>query len=137
MNTAASDDAARSPGSEAVIELFVGQVVALYPLRMKSGPIPGRTPPTVRRVFPRSPDPDASNDAAIPVAPLRPRTYSLFVDGPGHGILSVGQHRVEVVILPLEVSTPRQATVFRVSGIVGRTIDVTGAVIEPPMDAAG
>ncbi|MFI8633266.1 hypothetical protein ACIGEP_11775 [Microbacterium sp. NPDC077663] len=134
MSAAASDDAAPSAGSDDAIELFVGQVVALFPLRMKSGPIPGRPQPTVRRIFPRPPDAGTSADGAVPT---RARTYSLFVDAPGHGILSVGEHRIEVVILPLDVSTPRQATVFRISGIVGRTLDVTGVVIEPPLDAAG
>ncbi|MEW1835191.1 hypothetical protein [Microbacterium sp. NPDC079995] len=68
---------------------------------------------------------------------MRARTYSLFVDAPGHGILTVGDHRIEVVILELDVSTPRQATVFRISAIAGRTIEITGVVVEPPLDAAG
>lgn len=129
MSAAASDDAAPSAGSDEVIELFVGQVIALFPLRMKSGQIPGRPQPTVQRIFPRSPEPGAPAGGRTPV---RARTYSLFVDAPGHGILTVGRHRIEVVILALDVSTPQQATVFRISAIAGRTIDVTGVVIEPP-----
>ncbi|MCM3695166.1 hypothetical protein [Microbacterium oleivorans] len=134
MTAAASDDAAPSAGSDDVIELFVGQVVALFPLRMKSGAIPGRPVPTVRRIFPRSPDPGTPPES---IAAMRARTYSLFVDAPGHGILTVGDHRIEVVILELDVSTPRQATVFRISAIAGRTIEITGVVVEPPLDAAG
>lgn len=132
MSVAASDDAASSTGPDDIIELFVGQVIALFPLRMKSGQIPGRPQPTIRRIFPRSPEPGTPVDDG---PPMRARTYSLFVDAPGHGILTVGDHRVEVVILPLDVSTPRQATVFRISAIAGRTIDVTGVVIQPPTDA--
>ena len=68
---------------------------------------------------------------------MRARTYTVVADAPGHGFLTLGDYQVEVVILPLDVSTPPQATVFRIASISGRVIKVTGAVIDPLMDAAG
>lgn len=131
------DDAARSAGSDGVIELFVGQVLALFPLRITGGPDSEPTPPTLRRIFPRSPDPGRPVRAGSGRAHVRARTYSVVVDGPGHGFLTVGDYQVEVVILALDASTPPQATVFRVVTITGRKIVITGVVADPPMDAAG
>jgi len=135
--TTARDDSARSEGPDEVIELFVGQVLALYPLRVLGGPTSGLDPPPLRRIFPRSRDPRASSRAEQDWARARARTYVVLADAPGHGILTVGDYRVEVVILPLDASTPPQATVFRVASITGRMVTITGAVIDPLMDAAG
>ncbi|AZS42677.1 hypothetical protein [Microbacterium oleivorans] len=135
--TPARDDSARSAGSDGVIELFVGQVLALFPLRVKGGPTSGLPPPALRRIFPRSRDPGHSPRSGADPARVRARTYTVVADAPGHGFLTLGDYQVEVVILPLDVSTPPQATVFRIASISGRVIKVTGAVIDPLMDAAG
>ena len=135
--TPSSGDTSRSSDSEGVIELFVGQVLALFPLRIMGAPPSGPPTPTLRRIFPRSPDPGRPIRAGSDRARVRARTYSVFADGPGHGILTLGDYQVEVVILPLDASTPPQATVFRVAAITGRRIEITGVVIDPPMDAAG
>jgi hypothetical protein len=130
------DDAARSAGSDGVIDLFVGQMLALFPLRIVGAPASG-PPPPLRRIFPRSPDPAQPIRAGRGRARVRARTYSVLADAPGHGILTLGNYQVEVVILPLDVSTPPQATVFRVAAITGRRIEIIGVVVDPPMDAAG
>lgn len=134
--TAARDDGARSEGADDVIELFVGQVLALYPLRVMGGPANGLDPPPLRSIFPRSRDPRASVATEQDGARARARTYVVLADAPGHGILTIGDYRVEVVILPLDASTPPQATVFRIASITGRMVTVTGSVIDPLMDAA-
>ncbi|MFJ6678194.1 hypothetical protein ACIQLK_03575 [Microbacterium sp. NPDC091382] len=134
--TAAPGDASRSSDSDGVIELFVGQVLALYPVRIKHGPTARIPPPTLPRIFPRSPEPGTPiGDGSA--RSMRTRTYTVFVDAPGHGILTVGEFQIEVVLLPLDTETPMQATVFRVATITGRIIEVTGVVIDPQLDAAG
>lgn len=137
MSPPAVDEAGGwASGADDVIELFVGQVLALFPLRVQRRHGTGLPPPGIRRIFPRSPDPRRHIATDADRAPARARTYAVQADAPGHGFLTLGDYKVEVVILPLDERTPPQATVFRVAAINGRTIKVTGVVVEPPLDAA-
>ncbi|CAL4858584.1 hypothetical protein [Microbacterium sp. MM2322] len=135
--TPAPEDAAQPRRPDGVIELFVGQMLALFPLRIRGEFPPDVPPPSLRRIFPRSPAPGSRTGSGSRRPHGRARTYSVFVDGPGHGILTVGTYEVEVVILPLDVSTPPQATVFRIAAIRGRTVSLVGVVIDPQVDAPG
>ncbi|WP_394279487.1 hypothetical protein [Microbacterium sp.] len=137
MSPPADDAVGWSAGAEEGFELFVGQVLALFPLRVRRHRGTGLPPPSIRRIFPRSPGPSHHIATDADRAPARTRTYAVHADAPGHGFLAIGDYQVEVVILPLDERTPPQATVFRVAAISGRTINVTGVVVEPPMDAAG
>ncbi|GEP46926.1 hypothetical protein [Microbacterium saccharophilum] len=113
------------------VELFVGQVIALIPLRV-TGPRADEFSRTrLRRIFPRSLQPPAANTGRRPGRAVRPKTYSVITDGPGHGYLTVRQTEIEVRIVPLDLETPEDATVFRVAGVAGRAIRVTGVVEEP------
>ncbi|BDV29510.1 hypothetical protein [Microbacterium terricola] len=104
-------------------DLFVGQMVALIP---RQGTQDGRGgAPDGPRIFPRNIALPADDDDERTV---RPKTYSVITDGAGHGILTVRQTEIAVDILPLDLATPPEATVFRVVAVAGRAIRVTGVV---------
>ncbi|WP_295574117.1 hypothetical protein [uncultured Microbacterium sp.] len=121
-------------GDTGGVELFVGQMVALIPLGV-AGPRSDEFSRTrLRRIFPRSLQPPATNTGKRPGKAVRPKTYSVITDGPGHGHLTIRQIEIEVRIIPLDLETPDDATVFRVAAVAGRAIRVTGVVEEPNGD---
>lgn len=115
-------------------ELFVGQMVALLPLNLSSAP--GEPPPRgrLRKVIPRSLQPPPATHRKSASKAVRPKSYAVVNDAPGHGIMMVGQSVIEVSISPLDVHTPLEATVFRVASIEGDAMRVTGVVTDPPVE---
>ena len=105
--------------------IFLGQVLGLLPTvapHTVTDPILSRQ---LRRLFPRLfpewEEPD--EDARAPV-----RTYTLITDGKGGGELLIGGESVGVVLLPLDLSTSPAAAVFRITGIAGRALTVSGVL---------
>lgn len=107
--------------SRRIVDLFVGQLIALAPV----GDV---GTPAGADLFPRNVDPEVSTKKRTP----RPKTYSVITDGTGRGTMTVRHVEIEVDILPLDLKTPKTATVFRVVAVAGRAISVTGVVEEPP-----
>lgn len=103
------------------VELFVGQMIALLPkiARGDADPVQQRQ---LLLLFPHT-----SGDTITAAGGRgRPRTYSLITNGHGGGDLAAGGTEIPVAILPLDVTTPREATAFRIVAIAGRALRVRG-----------
>ncbi|WP_454157517.1 hypothetical protein [Microbacterium lacticum] len=103
------------------VDLFVGQMIGLLP-KLHPDDIDDATRRQLRVLFPR-----VDGEAAPVVGKARrPRTYSVITNGRGGGVLTVGGTEIPVAILPLDVSTPPEATAFRIVAIAGRAMRVRG-----------
>lgn len=109
-------------------DIFVGQVIALLPLGIVGHPPSREAQDVIDRMFPRSPP---AREEAAPGS-IRRRTYPVIFDRRDHGTLSIGTVEVEVAIMPLTATTPRDATVFRIVALSGRAMYVTGTVQTDP-----
>lgn len=103
------------------VELFVGQMIALLP-QCTSETADAVQQRLLRTLFPRA----GGRFVPSPKKPQRPRVYSLIADGRGGGTLAAGGTEIEVLILPLDVRTPSEATAFRITAMSGRALRVRG-----------
>lgn len=111
------------------VELFVGQMIALLP-KLRGEDFDSAQLLQVRLLFPRT----QQGALAAEARPPRPRTYSVITDGRGGGVLTVGGAEIPVAVLPLDVSTPPEATAFRIVAIAGRALRVRGRAEGDPID---
>lgn len=102
------------------VDLFVGQMIALLPKVSAEDDDPVLRQ-QVERIFPR-----ALDDVPTVDKPPRPRTYPLYLNSAGGGILTVAGTEILVAVLPLDVATPHEATVFKIAAIAGRSLRVQG-----------
>ncbi|PZU45662.1 MAG: hypothetical protein DI566_09390 [Microbacterium sp.] len=105
----------------APVELFVGQFVALLPTRHPDevGEVERYQ---MRVLFPRL----LGGVVRAANKPLRPRVYSLTTGGDADAVLTAGGTEIPVVVLPLDVFAPAEATAFQVVAMSGRTLSVRG-----------
>ncbi|WP_314854022.1 hypothetical protein [uncultured Microbacterium sp.] len=61
----------------------------------------------------------------------RTHIWSLRMNERGGGTLSIGRAEVPVAVLPLDISTPPEMSVFTVVSITGRLIQIRGVTEEP------
>lgn len=103
------------------LDLFVGQVIALLPAHSAQAEDPARARAT-RMLFPRV----GGLAVAQPTRMPRPRVYSLITNGRDLGVLTVSGTEIPVRVLPLDQSTPSEATAFRITEMAGRALRVRG-----------
>lgn len=114
--------------TDAAPDLFVGQMIALIPEGVV-GRAPGMiTDALLAWLFPR-PAPGEGASAAR----RRRADYTVTLRRGRHGVLTVDDVEIEVDVIPLDEQPPDDTPVFRISGIEGQRLHVTGTVSrEPP-----
>lgn len=100
-------------------ELFIGQVIALLPVSRRAADAVGDDA-ALRAALAGAGDTDPRRGRA--------RTYSVVTFEPHRGIFLLDGKEIEVFIHPLDIDTPLEAAVFRVTSISGRSLRVKRAV---------
>ena len=103
------------------VDLFVGQMIALLPKLTDDDIDDPVIRQQVAKIFPR-----ALDDVPTVDKTPRPRTYPLYLNTQGGGILTVAGVEIPVAVLPLDVATPHEATVFKIAAIAGRSLRIQG-----------
>lgn len=103
------------------LDLFVGQMIALLPKVSDDDFEDPVVRQQVEKIFPR-----ALDDVPTVDKTPRPRTYPLYLNAQGGGVLTAAGIEIPVAVLPLDVATPHEATVFKIAAIAGRSLRVQG-----------